>query len=279
VPRETLIIGCGYAGLPLALQMQARGEAVTGWVRSETSAAELPARGVARVVTGSVSDPACWRGLDKKFDRVVHCASSGGGNADVYRQIFLEGVRLMNRHQPQARRLFVSSTSVYGQTEGEAVNEQSPGKPASETGLVLREAEEEALRAGAIVVRAAGIYGPGRAVLFEKFRRGEAVVDGDGTRWINQIHQLDLVSAIIHLLEVGISGEIYNVADDEPVMLRDYYAWCSQALGLPMPPNGPVNPQRKRGLTSKRVSNQKLRTTGWVPRYPSFREGLADYLK
>jgi hypothetical protein len=58
-------------------------------------------------------------------------------------------------------------------------------------------------------------------------------------------------------------------------MLRDYYAWCAEFLNRPLPPHGPVDPNRKRGLTSKRVSNTKLRATGWTPRYPSFREGLA----
>ena len=61
-------------------------------------------------------------------------------------------------------------------------------------------------------------------------------------------------------------------------MQRDYYAWCAEFLGKPMPPFGPINTQRKRGLTNKRVSNSKLRAAGWAPIYPSFREGIAaDY--
>jgi nucleoside-diphosphate-sugar epimerase len=276
VPRDILIIGCGYVGLPLALQLQARGEKIAGWVRSEASAVELRAQGIEEIVTGSVADEKCWNGLGRKFDAVVHCASSGGGKAEVYREVFLEGVRFINRHQPQAKRLLVSSTSVYGQTSGERVDEQSVAEPAAETSRVLREAEIEAVAGGIIVLRSAGIYGPGRAALFEKLRRGEAVIEGDGMRWVNQIHQLDLVAAIIHLLEVGTSGAIYNAADDEPVSLRDYYSWCSQALHLPMPPSGPANPQRKRGLTNKRVDNHKLRATGWAPRYSTFRDGLAE---
>jgi nucleoside-diphosphate-sugar epimerase len=278
VPRDILIIGCGYVGLPLALQLQARGEKITGWVRSEASAAELQRQGIEQVVIGSVADEKCWSKLDRKFDAVVHCASSGGGKADVYREVFLEGVRLINRHQPQAKRLLVSSTSVYGQSSGERVNEQSAAEPTAETSRVLREAEIEAVAGGVIVLRSAGIYGPDRAALFEKLRRGEAVIEGDGMRWVNQIHQLDLVAAIIHLLEVGTPGAIYNAADDEPVSLRDYYSWCSEALHLPLPPSGPVNPQRKRGLTNKRVDNHKLRATGWMPRYANFREGLAGQI-
>jgi nucleoside-diphosphate-sugar epimerase len=56
-------------------------------------------------------------------------------------------------------------------------------------------------------------------VLFEKFRRGEAVIEGDGLRWINQIHQRDLVAALAHLIEAGAPGEIYNATDDTPVTI------------------------------------------------------------
>jgi nucleoside-diphosphate-sugar epimerase len=115
-------------------------------------------------------------------------------------------------------------------------------------------------------------------MLWEKFRRGEAVIEGDGTRWINQIHRDDLVAAVALLAESGVSGKIYNASDDEPVSQEDFYAACAQLLGQPLPPFGPVNPNRKRGLTHKRVSNAKLRALGWRPNFPSFREGLAALL-
>ena len=145
----------------------------------------------------------------------------------------------MGERQPRARKIFVSSTSVYGQTGGEVVTEESPAEPLTATGRILREAERAALASGATVARSAGIYGPNRGVLFEKFRRGEAVIEGDGLRWINQIHQRDLVAALAHLIEAGAPGEIYNATDDTPVTYRDYYAWCSEFLRQPMPPHGP----------------------------------------
>ncbi len=277
--RRTLIVGCGYVGLPLALQLQERGDEVTGWVRSEKSAEELAQKGVDRIVIGNVAEEIGWSGVGQKFDAIVHCASSGGGGAAAYREVYLEGVRQMNRNQPQARRIFVSSTSVYGQADGAWVDESSSTEPEAETSRILVEAEAEALKPGAIVVRAAGIYGPGRAALFEKFRRGEAVMEGDGTRWVNSIHQADLVRALIHLLNAGVPGQIYNASDDEPVTLRDFYAWCGEKLGKPLPPPGAPDPKRKRGLTNKRVSNRKLRDTGWAPAFPSFREGLAERIR
>ncbi len=272
---KTLIIGCGYVGLPLALQLKKMGHEITVWVRSAESAASLAPHGFARIITGSVGDDLAWARLEHGYDLAVHCASSGGGGEAAYEEVFFRGVLLMVYKLHRARKIFVSSTSVYGQTSGEVVTEEEPAEPFTATGKILRDAEENAKKLDAMIVRSSGIYGPGRGVLFEKFRRGEAVIEGDGLRWMNQIHQRDLVRALLHLIERGVPGEIYNATDDTPVTQSDYYAWCAEFLGKPLPPLGPVNTQRKRGLTNKRVSNAKLRATGWTPMYPSFREGIA----
>jgi nucleoside-diphosphate-sugar epimerase len=275
VASKTLIIGCGYIGLPLALRLKEAGHEISAWVHSSASAEALLPHHFHRLIAGSVADPEVWDSVIENFDLVIHCASSGRGDEAAYEQVFLKGMLMIKTHQARAGKVFVSSTSVYRQTQGEVVTEKSPAEPDTATGRVLFVAEKVAVRAGASVIRSTGIYGPNRGVLFEKFRRGEAVVEGDGLRWINQIHQHDLVSTITHLIGAGAPGEIYNASDDTPVTQRDFYAWCSAFLRKPMPPSGPVNLLRKRGLTNKRVSNAKLRATGWSPAYPSFREGLA----
>lgn len=273
--RSTLIIGCGYVGLPLAQRLQEQGHEVSGWVHSAASAEALAGQGLRRIIVGNVGDLDPWDTAGKNYDLVIHCASSGGGGPDAYEEVFLKGTLMMNLRHARARRLLVSSTSVYGQVLGEIVTEESEVEPITLTSAILHEAEKMALGAGTTVVRSSGIYGPGRGVLFEKFRRGEAVIEGDGLRWINQIHRDDLVAALAHLIEKGEPGQIYNATDDTPVTYLDYYNWCAEFLGKPMPPHGPVNENRKRGLTNKRVSNAKLRGTGWAPRYSSFQEGLA----
>jgi len=275
VSHPTLIVGCGYIGLPLALQLKAAGHEVDVWVHSAGSAESLSRHDFHKVIAGNVADAALWAGLHQKHEFVIHCASSRGGGEPGYEEVYVQGALMMNTHQPDARRILVSSTSVYGQNKGELVTEESPAEPESATSRILRRAEQLALDAEALVVRSSGIYGPKRGVLFEKFRRGEAVIEGDGMRWINQIHQRDLVAALVHVIDAGKPGEIYNATDDTPVKQRDFYAWCSKFLSQPMPPHGRVHSERKRGLTNKRVSNAKLRATGWKPIYPSFREGLA----
>ena len=275
---STLIIGCGYIGLPLALRLQQEGHKISGWVHSSAGGTSLAKYPFQRIIIGSVADIGVWTNVSEQYDIVIHCASSGRGGESEYEQVFLKGALLMNAHQPRARQLFVSSTSVYRQLQGEVVTEKSPAEPDTVTGRILRVAEKVALGSGATVVRSSGIYGPGRSVLLAKFLRGEAVIEGDGGRWMNQIHQRDLVAAVAHLIEAGAPGEIYNATDDTPVTHLAYLTWCSEFVSQPLPPYGPVNTQRKRGITNKRVSNEKLHGTGWAPIYPSFREGLtADY--
>jgi nucleoside-diphosphate-sugar epimerase len=263
-------------GLPLALRLMEQGHDVTGWVHSQESAAKLSSHPFRRVIAGSVGDPLAWENVEDRFELVIHCASSSRGDSEVYQEVFMKGCDFMNRHQAQAHRLMVSSTSVYGETAGEIVTEITPPRPATMTGQILSLAEKEVLGSRGVVVRSAGIYGPGRGVLWEKFRRGEAVIEGDGLRWINQVHRDDLVSALLFLVEKGEPGQIYNASDNEPVTQLDFYRWCAEFLQKPLPPYGPVNTQRKRGLTNKRVSNAKLRGLEWKPTYPSFREGLAS---
>ena len=273
--EKTLIIGCGYIGLPLALELQAKGQAISAWVHSAATAESLGSCRFSRIVTGSVADQKIWAGLDEDYDLMIHCASSGRGGEVAYEEVFLQGAVMMSAYQPRARGLFVSSTSVYGQIDGSVVTEESPAESATPTSRILQSAEKVTRGAGITVVRSSGIYGPGRGVLFDKLKRGEAVFEGDGLRWMNQIHQHDLVAALLHLSAMDIEAEIYNASDDTPVTQLDYYKWCAEFLGKPVPPFGPVNTQRKRGLTNKRVSNVKLRATGWAPKYPSFREGIA----
>ncbi len=278
--RRFLVIGCGYVGLPLAQALRASAASVFGWVHTPTNVAYLEAESISPFV-GDVSDAADWTRLSdsiEPFDCIVHCASSSRGGPEAYQRVFINGIKHLNDFKNSARSLFVSSSSVYAQTSGEWVDEGSPTEPTVETGRLLVQAEQMALASGAIVVRSAGIYGPGRSISWNKFLSGTAVLEEGGQRWMNQIHRNDLVSAIVRLIEFGLPGNIYNAVDDGPTLARDFYQWCSAQTQRPLPPEGPANPNRKRGLTNKRIRNSKLRALGWVPQYPSFREGLLPQL-
>jgi nucleoside-diphosphate-sugar epimerase len=261
------IAGCGYVGLATARQLLDAGWEVVGGSRSGESL-EAPFR----IVACNLSDPATLRGLGP-FDVVIHCASSGRGGAEQYRQVYLEGARNLLFAFPSARLVFTSSTSVYAQSDGSLVTEESPARPDRETGLILREAENVVLNAGGCVARLAGIYGPGRSVLLHRFFTHEAVIEGDGSRFVNQIHRDDAASALVRIVECSATG-IFNVSDDTPLTQGQVYSWLAEHFGKPIPPTAPVNTERKRGVTHKRVSNAKLRALGWSPRYPSFRDAV-----
>ena len=103
-------------------------------------------------------------------------------------------------------------------------------------------------------------------------------MQGEGERVINMVHREDVVGCVVAALEEGRVGEIYNVADDEPVTCKEFFEWLSVRLGRPMPPSASLEEMsaRKRGLTSKKVSNRKLKSElSYRWKYPTFREGYA----
>jgi len=277
MPR-ILIAGCGYVGQAAAELFRAKSWGVEGWTRSAQSAALLsakpyPVRAVNISERAEVVD--CAQAADE-FDAVVHCASSGGGDAELYRQVYVNGVRNLLEIFPRSKLLFTSSTSVYAQRDGSWVTEETETTPAQETSRVLLEAEALVLDHGGIVARLAGIYGPGRSALLSKFLAGAAVIDRDHDRFVNQVHRDDIASALLLLLlnQSHQKAEIYNVVDDEPILQSECYRWLAQTLNRPMPPIGNSPQPRKRGDSNKRVSNATLRRAGWIPQYPTFVDGM-----
>lgn len=209
-----------------------------------------------------------------KPDAIVHCASSGRGGADAYRRVFLEGLTHLRTVFPDTPIFFTSSTSVYGQTDGSVVTEQSETAPDRETSRILVEAEHLARESGGAALRLAGIYGPGRSIYLKRILSGDATIEaGPVSRLVNQIHRDDAVSAITHLVDCTPSetaGAVFNVVDDTPLSQRECYQRLAYLLDLPVPPEAPPDLNRKRAWTHKAVSNGALKATGWTPRYPSF---------
>ena len=273
MPR-ILIAGCGYVGQAVADLVHAAGWTVEGWTHSAESAARLsanpyPVRGV------DVSRRAQVAEHGGMFDAVIHCASSRRGDAETYRQVYLDGARNLLETFPGSKLLFTSSTSVYAQSDGSWVTEESETKPVRETSRILLETEKLVLDERGIVARLAGIYGPGRSALLSKFLEGTAVIDPENDRFVNQVHRDDIASALFFLLSRKVEGaQIYNVVDDQPILQSECYRWLAQRLNRPLPPIGKSKGPRKRGDSNKRVSNAKLRRLGWTPRYPTFVEAM-----
>jgi nucleoside-diphosphate-sugar epimerase len=273
MPR-ILIAGCGYVGQAAADLFYEAGWTVEGWTRSTESAGLLAGKHYP-VYAVDITDRARVNGRPGTFDAVIHCASSGGGNADTYRQIYLNGASNLLDRFVGSIVVFTSSTSVYAQTDGSWVTEESETKPTRETGRTLLETENLVLVHDGIVARLAGIYGPGRSALLSKFLSGEATVDPESDRFLNQVHRDDVAGALFLLLNRQPQAkQIYNVVDDQPIRHSECYRWLAERLNCPFPRVGKLTVQRKRGDSNKRVSNAKLRTIGWTPRYPTFADAM-----
>lgn len=273
MPR-LLIAGCGYLGQAVANLFLAERWEIHAWTMSAESARRLAQQPYSTRAL-DVSDTKQVIAHRADFDVVLHCASTRGGGAESYRRVYFNGVCNLLEHFPASKLVFVSSTSVYGQTGGEWVNEESPAEPQTETGRILREAEALALSKSATVVRLGGIYGPGRSALLKKFLAGEAILDLQNDRFVNEIHRDDAAMAVRLLaLHNEDSGQIYNVVDNEPTLQSECYRWLAAKLKRPLPPSGRSTSARKRGPSNKRVSNAKLRALGWSPRFPNFTDGM-----
>jgi len=273
MPR-VLIAGCGYLGQAVAELFVAGDWEVEGWTMSPDSAHQLSKKPYPiRAVDISKEDRV--RTQAENFDTVIHCASTRGGDVDSYRRVYLDGARNLLERFGSSRILFTSSTSVYAQTNGEWVTEEGLAEPGHETAKILRKAEDLVLSQRGIVLRLGGIYGPGRSALLRKFLNGDAILDPESDRFVNQIHRDDAAEAIRFVSTREASAcEIYNVIDDQPILLSECYRWLAAKLNRPLPATGRSTSKRKRGESNKRVSNAKLRACGWTPRYPDFAQGM-----
>jgi nucleoside-diphosphate-sugar epimerase len=238
-----------------------------------------------------VTDRAQLAAIAPRFDWVVNTVSASGGGAEDYQRTYFEGTRNLIEWLADTglkKFVYTSSTGVYGQDDGSLVDEHSAVEPEAGTGRVLAEAERLLLRAArernfpAVVLRVAGIYGPGRGFYLRQMLSGQARIEGEGGRFVNMIHRDDLVGAIVAALERGQPGQVYNVCDDAPAPLAEVYDWLARELSLPPPPRvagGTPGPGR-RAATNKRVSNRRLREElGYQLKYPTYREGYRAELR
>ncbi len=269
-----LIIGCGYLGgrvAPLWLQQGRRVFATT------RNAAQLPS-GVEPVLC-DVLQPDSLRKLPS-VDTVLYAIGFDRTSGATMRSVYVDGLANVLAHLPTPKRfIYVSSSSVYGQTDGGWVDETAPTEPQEDSGRIVLEAERvlQATLPAAIVLRFAGIYGPGRLLRRQTIEKGEPIV-GDADKWLNLIHVEDGAHAILAAQERGQPGRIYNVCDDHPVRRRYFYQTMARALKAPTPrfvapPADQPTPPHEKG--NRRLNNRRMKEElRVVLRYPDYDQGL-----
>ncbi|HXH03795.1 MAG TPA: SDR family oxidoreductase [Candidatus Competibacteraceae bacterium] len=269
-----LIAGCGDVGTTLGLLLAAQGHVVWG-LRRDPAPLPTPIRAIA----ADLGDPVTLEHLPPELDYVFYTAAAGARDEAHYRAVYVEGIgHLLDAlaGQPLRRVFLTSSTSVYAQDDGGWVDEDSPAAGQGTSGRLIREGEQRLLAGPfpATVVRFAGIYGPGRTRLLEQVRAGRPC-QAEPPQWSNRIHRDDCARVLAHLLTLEQPAPLYLAVDDEPAPLHEVLAWLAQRLELPAPPI--VNPPLPAGQ-NKRCRNARLRATGFVFRYPSYREGYGAML-
>lgn len=277
---RALIVGCGDVGGRLACQLLAKGWQVSGLRRS---VGQLPA-GVAPIAA-DLSDPSIPQAWPQHSpDYLVYCVAASQHDEVGYQAAYVDGLRhvlawLALRGQRPRRLLFVSSSSVFAQKDGQWVDESAATEPEGYSGKVMLQAERLALASGipASVVRLTGIYGPGREWLLSQVRQGYRVVE-QPPLYGNRIHAEDAASLMAFLLQADADGvaldDCYIGVDDDPAPLAEVVGWLRAYLGVTQW----SDEQRVRRTGSKRCSNARARALGWVPEYPSYKEGYAAIL-
>lgn len=277
-----LIIGCGYLGVRLARSYLAAGQVVHGLVRSAESGQGLSELGIQPLVHDlDAAEPPPGVANDARLFYFAPPPPSGVRDSRLTR--FLEGLQGRPR-----RVLYISTTGVYGDCAGAWVDEERPLAPQADRAKRRADAErvlrDWGQRRGVetVVLRAAGIYGPGRLPL-ERLRMGLPLVREEEAPFTNRIHLDDLVKLCRLAMEKAPDGGLYNAADGHPSSMTDYFNRLADLAGLPRPPvltleaaaselsAGMMSYMRE----SRRLSNRKaVEELGMRFRYPSLAEGL-----
>ena len=280
--ENRLIVGCGYIGRRLAAALP-EGD-VIGLVRGAASLAELERLGVA----GMRCD------LARKLNSLLPTEAATiwylvppprSGTEDFHLRHFL--LALKEGGQPR-RIVLISTTGVYGDCRGQWVDESRMTAPVAERAQRRLDAERQLQRWGEqtggeyVILRVAGIYGPGKLPL-KRLREGKPMVAEKDAPWTNRIHADDLVQVCLAAMERGTNGAIYNVTDGQPGNMADYFNRVADMAKLPRPPV--IDPAlagdnlsaglRSYLAESRRIDNRRmLQELGVQLRYPDLESGL-----
>lgn len=277
-----LILGCGYLGLRVAARWVADGDTVFAVTRSSERACEFQGKGVLPIV-GDILDPHTL-GDFPDVDIVLFAVGYDRRSGHSIGQVYVDGLQNVLQHLPRGikRLIYVSSTGVYGQADHAWVDEQSPCEPSREGGRACRQAElllqSHPLSQRVVILRMAGIYGPGRIPRQKELQAGLPITAAS-EGYLNLIHVDDAATTVIAAEKLACLPSLYCVSDGHPVVRREYFRELAALLGAAdptfrPPPAGSHAADRAR--TSKRVDSRRMLAELRVDlRYPSYREGLA----
>jgi nucleoside-diphosphate-sugar epimerase len=284
--KNIFIAGCGYTGRRVARLARESGYETTCLVRSAEHGAALEKAGF-EVMAGSLDDVSGIRLLEAAAGAVVlySVPPPGGGLFDTRARNFCAALALS---APPAKIVYLGATSVYSETSGGVVTEDSPAVPASAMGKRRLDAEAVFREFGAshgvavVILRISGIYGPGRLPLMQ-IGQGQPLLKEEESGPSNRIHADDLAQICLAAVEKGENGDIFNVSDGHPASMTSYFNAAADALGLPRPPQVTLDEARRvmsplmfSYVSESRVvdNSRMLERLGVELRYPTMAQGL-----
>ncbi|EAP85817.1 SDR family oxidoreductase [Sulfitobacter sp. EE-36] len=278
--KTLLSIGHGFSARALAARLVPQGWRIIGTTRSPDKADAIADTGV---------EPVVWPGADlgaliAQFPNVLVSAGPDSAGDPVLNAVEDAVIRAA----PDLRWVgYLSTTGVYGDHDGNWVDEDTPLTPSTKRGRarVTAEARWQAIPDLPLhIFRLAGIYGPGRGP-FAKVRAGTARRIIKQGQVFSRIHVEDIAQALELSLQRPDPGAVYNLCDDDPAPPQDVIAHAAALLGLPVPPAIPFDQAdmtpmaRSFYAESKKVRNDRIKQAlGWAPQFPTYRAGLAALL-
>ncbi|HWU82981.1 MAG TPA: NAD-dependent epimerase/dehydratase family protein [Methylophilaceae bacterium] len=274
---RVLIAGCGDLGLGVVSALAHARFDIHGLRRSAQ-----PFPNGMTAIQADVTRPDSLDALRTlRPDILLYCVAADAQTDDSYRMHYVDGLRnvLATLDPAQLRHVFfVSSTRVYGQRADALLGESIPAVPADFGGERLFQAEGllQGLPCGTTVLRLSGIYGPGRTRMLRLAAEPERWPAENA--WSNRIHRDDAAAFTAFLIERVAAGmpveQLYLVTDDLPVPQQEVLRWIAGQLGVDVTQT-PVMPVSG----GKRLSNQRLRATGFELAYPDYRAGYGEMLR
>ncbi|HLV49181.1 MAG TPA: NAD-dependent epimerase/dehydratase family protein [Aliidiomarina sp.] len=271
---QVLWVGFGDIGQRTSSQLLNLGYKVTGARRSPTKPNSAL---VSNYVQGDAKNADAWRHwLTERPQIIILTLTPSEYSEDAYRASYLLPVQTMlsvleqiEGYQPTI--YFISSTSVYGDEEGNWVNEESVTKPDGFSGQTML-ACEQLLRASSYagaILRCSGIYGPGRLRMLNSVRSKNITLRNN---WTNRVHSDDIARALVFLCgQPTTKMDVLLVTDDAPSLQTEVVTWLAAELSLDITDLITNAPPSKLG--GKRISNKKLKSLGFTFSYPTFKHG------
>lgn len=228
-----------------------------------------------RWIAADLTRPVTLAVVPSAISHVIYAPSPDARDESAYRQVFIDGLdNLFDRldHAALRRVVFLSSSAAYGDQGDAWVDEDTPVRPKDFNGRILVEAEKRlaAIRPDAVVLRLAGLYGPGRLQLLDRLKNGLARVPTSGGQWANRIHTDDAARAAVHVLGLQAPTPCYVVADDTPHHIGELYDQLAVMIGAPPVPRDASLADN----TGRRLCNARLKASGFAPLWP---DAIAGY--